>query len=127
MAHFRVAGKETPGRPKPSRASYLGPSAHVYWAMPSTMNESEFVVFIRAAFISFWDAVFSKAWAFSTLSNLIMTKRSGGVPSRLVNFVLRMTHSPPAAFISAAVALALSITPALKAVASFIFKMGMTR
>jgi hypothetical protein len=56
------------------------------------MNESEFVDFMRAALISFWAAVLEKACAFSTLSNLITTNRSGGVPSRLVNFVLRMIH-----------------------------------
>ena len=53
------------------------------------MKESEFVDFTRAALISFWAAVFSKACAFSTLSNAITTKRAGGSPSRLVNFWLR--------------------------------------
>jgi hypothetical protein len=90
------------------------------------MNASEFVEFIRAVLTSFWTAEFQKACAFSALSNLRTTKRSGGFPSRLVNFVLRMIQSPPAAFISPAVAVALSTTPALKAAASFIFRMGMT-
>ena len=66
-------------------------------ANPSTMNESEFVDLIRAALISFWAVVLEKACAFSMLSNFSTTNRSGGDPSRLVNFVLRMTDSPPAA------------------------------
>jgi hypothetical protein len=47
------------------------------------MNASEFVDWSRAAFMSFSAAELYQACAFSTLSNEIMAKRSGGPPSRL--------------------------------------------
>jgi hypothetical protein len=41
-------GIKKPGRPKPGRARFRC-EWHVYWAMPSTMNEREFVDFNQSA------------------------------------------------------------------------------
>src|ERR1700731_3226530 len=57
------------GRPPEVVSGLVGQSVDTYFAIPSTMNESESVVFIRTALISFWAADLFQACAFSTLSN----------------------------------------------------------
>jgi hypothetical protein len=51
-------GIKRPGRPQPGRAR-LKCEWVVYWAMPSTMYEREFVDFMRAALTSFTSGEFS--------------------------------------------------------------------
>src|ERR1700722_14026693 len=105
---------------------FCGSAVEGYFETLSPINASEFVVFMRHALTSFCAGEFQKACAFSTLSNLIRTKRSGGVPTGLVNFALRMIYMPSVDLRSPTAAFALSITSVLKAVASLIFRIGKT-
>src|SRR6476659_7949502 len=59
---------------------------------PSTINDRDFVDFIRMSLTSFCAAESFQALAFSALSNPITMKRFGAVPSSAVIFSLRITN-----------------------------------
>ena len=69
---------------------FLGASANVYWVMPSTMNERDFVVLSRIALIFCWSAELFQACAFSMLSKAMRINRCGAVPSRAVILSVRV-------------------------------------